>query len=94
VHVYFKQAMGAPPKTAGSTSTWAFQLRWSAWVDRGRWPELIVFAVPIACALRAAMRPDERKWAWVAGRVVEEGDYVRRRVCPGGRASERAECLH
>jgi hypothetical protein len=63
-HVYFKQATGAPPQTFSSTATWAFQLRWSGWADRGRWPELILFGVPIAVGLRDHMRPGRRTRAW------------------------------
>jgi len=63
-HVYFKQATGAPPQTVGSTATWAFQLRWSGWLDRGRWPELLLFGVAIAAALRDRTRPGRRVWAW------------------------------
>ncbi len=49
--VYFHQARGAPPRPLGSTAAWSFQLRFSIWVDSGRWPELIVFGVPIVAGL-------------------------------------------
>ena len=63
-HVYFKQVPGALPQTLSSTATWIFQLRWSGWVDRGRWPELILFGVAIAAGLRDRTRPGRRVWAW------------------------------
>jgi hypothetical protein len=63
-HVYFKQATGAPPQTVGSTATWPFQLRWSGWLDCGRWPELLLFGVAIAAALSDRKRPGRCVWAW------------------------------
>jgi hypothetical protein len=63
-HVYFKRATGAPPVASGSTATWGFQLRWSGWADRGRWPELLLFAIPVAAALRDRRRPGRWTWAW------------------------------
>jgi hypothetical protein len=63
-HVYRKQATGAPPQPLGSASTWAFQLRWSAWLDSGRWPELILFGIPIVAGLRDRTRSGRRAWTW------------------------------
>jgi hypothetical protein len=62
-HDYFKRAAGAPPVAFGSTATWGFQLRWSGWVDRARSPEMLLFAIPIAAALRDQRRPGRRTWA-------------------------------
>jgi hypothetical protein len=45
-------------------ATWVFQLRWSGWADRALWPELALFAVPIAAALRDRWPPGRRAWAW------------------------------
>lgn len=63
-HVYFKQISGAPPQPVGSAATWAFQLRWSEWVERGRWPELLAFGIGIAAALEDGTRPGQRACAW------------------------------
>jgi hypothetical protein len=63
-HEYFKRAAGAPPVAVGSTAFWGFQLRWSGWVDRARWPELLLFAIPIAAALKDQRRPGRQTWAW------------------------------
>jgi hypothetical protein len=63
-HVYCTQATGPCPRAVGPTNTWPFQLRWSGWMDRGRWPELIVFGVAIAAGLRDRLRPCGRAWTW------------------------------
>jgi hypothetical protein len=64
VHGYFKGATGAPPRDTGASATWAFQLRWAAWTDGGRWPELLVFGIPIALALCDWKKPAGGRWIW------------------------------
>jgi hypothetical protein len=63
-HVYREQAAESIPRAVGPTNTWPFQLRWSLWMDRGRWPELIVFGVAIAAGLRDRVRAGGRVRTW------------------------------
>jgi hypothetical protein len=73
VHVYFKQATGAPPQPVGSPATWAFQLQWAAWGDGGRWPNLLLFGLAIATSLRDWKRRGRRGRIWTEWASVGMG---------------------
>ncbi len=43
---------------------WPSQFRWIEWHDRGLWPELILFGVPIVGGLRHCLQSGRRRWTW------------------------------
>jgi hypothetical protein len=63
-YVSWQSVPGEPPQPVGATAAWAFQLRWSEWANRGKWPELILFGVPITAGLIDRARSGRRAWTW------------------------------